>query len=261
MGRGPANSALNSESEEDFEGDKSMEAAGSQGRVMAAPPAWAASLRRGREEDDDYGQFAKVAKGAGKGGAAKDPEIMKQLVKLLSTLVLVNAMQMREVCGTIYNTYELDIKLKLVGEMQTASTNYGELVKDNPKHELGPPFLHTWTAMIMQLCKEKLPDKAGKVLLAYWNDKVSKVARPLLEEEVRYCRVRVNKGDGKKEASRCRVQFALSHDCFHTETPGDPSLHMALQQALTSLGAIRKIGPAPKGPLEREVSRLLEKIG
>jgi len=86
------------------------------------------------------------------------------------------------------------------------------------------------------------------------------VERQQLEQEVRYCRLSDNRGDGKKEVKTARIQLALARDCFHQPPgaqPEDLSIHRALEEALIAVGGKKKVGLPPKGPPEREVSRIL----
>ena len=232
---------------------------------MAAPPPWSAGTQRRRsrdeeDDDDEMGGLRKLAKSRGKGGKKDKEELIEDMVKLLGKLILTNSMQIREVCGVVYNTYELDLKLDIMTAMKEANKKYHENTKDNPTHELGPPYLHTWTALIKTLAEEtKLQQASRKAMVHYWNSKVTKVPPMQLADEVKYCRIRENKGDGKKAATKGRLQFALSHDSQHTDMDGK-TLAMALDEALLTLGATRKVGTAPRGPLEREISKLLDKM-
>ena len=227
---------------------------GSKGDVEMEPaPAWAVTTGNKRVGGDLQG-LAKQARGG-------DDKAIKQMVKMLAKLVLANSNQLREVMGTVWNTFELDVAKPVVVKIKEVNAAYFQQTKDNPKHQLGPPFLHTWTALVQTMCTDKeVPQEAKATVLDYWNKKVTKVDRLQLEQEVRYCRLRDNKGDGKSDVKKVRLQFALAHDCFHGEG-NKISIHEALNKGLLAMGAIRRVGPPPRGPLEREVMKMLEQWG
>lgn len=200
------------------------------------------------------------------------------MVVLLTKLVLINSTQIRELFGTVYSTYEVDGASGLAMAMKEAGNRYYEEVNDNPGHTLGLPFLHVWLALVQLLCMnvpQEMSVVGGMALRGYWNQRVTKVPRESLEEEVRYCRLKANgvpkskkKEQGGGEASqsaqamvsggKARVQYALSHRALHPMEGEGASLQDALEEAIRLLGGRRLVGAPPKGPLEREVARLVE---
>ena len=71
-------------------------------------------------------------------------------------------------------------------------------------------------------------------------------------EHVRHCRVRqTHKVESKDE--RMRLNFVVDGEF--------KQLEKILIQYFVAIGAERKLGPAPRGALEREASRLLEQLG
>lgn len=159
--------------------------------------------------------------------------------------------------------------------MKEAGSRYYEEVKDNPGHSLGPPFLHVWLALIQHLCMHMPQDMSAGVAAAlrgFWDDRVTKVPRESLEKEVRYCRLKINgapkaknNGDGASQSSqsravvgKARVQYVLSHKAPHPAAGEGASLQGALEESVRLLGGRRLVDAPPKGPLEREVARLVE---
>ena len=89
--------------------------------------------------------------------------------------------------------------------------------------------------------------------LEYWNKEVTKRDQLSLGQDVRLCRARKPKKKemkGSKDLKDLvRVQFAI--DTSHL------ALELCLIKIFEKHGGIRKFGPAPKGHLEREASKLL----
>ena len=76
-----------------------------------------------------------------------------------------------------------------------------------------------------------------------------------LVEQIKVCRAKKTKPKGKgKEQIKIQLAMANNHS-------GAEKLEEAIKVVLAGLGgASRKIGPAPRGVLEREASRLLGKM-
>ena len=89
------------------------------------------------------------------------------------------------------------------------------------------------------------------VLRQYWESSVLKSAPVQLVSHVRYCRAKpCRKVEGKEGWTR--IVFCLDPITFPLEG--------ALEAALRLQKGVRKFGPAPRGPLEREAARLLTQM-
>ena len=89
------------------------------------------------------------------------------------------------------------------------------------------------------------------VLKSYWESNVVKNAPVQLAAHVRHCRAKpCKKIEGKEGWTR--IVFCLD--------PVTLPLEGAVEAALQLLKGVRKHGPAPRGPLEREASRLLTQM-
>jgi hypothetical protein len=220
-------------------------------------PAWALSLaskgkRKGEEEEEGKGsqgaQAVKQARGRAHGGSLGD--VHKELVKILTKLCLTNATEIRDISGVIYITYLVKKESSICEAMKEAGVKYDTAVQGNPTHNLGPPFLHVWIAMIKAMIQMKGMEEAHKELLTnYWNGTITKKGMEELVAEVKYCRL---KRTQKPEIMK--VQYSLT---IAAEYQG---MGKAIAAAWKLEKGEVKIGPAPRGILEREARRLLMKL-
>ena len=117
------------------------------------------------------------------------------------------------------------------------------------RSQLGPPYVHVWVAFLRSLAatRELAPEHVA-VLTSYWESKLVKSAPVQLAAHVRHCRAQpCKKIEGKEGWTR--IVFCLDLVTFPLEG--------ALEAALQLQKGVRKHGPAPRGPLKREASRLL----
>jgi hypothetical protein len=228
--------------------------------MMIEEPAWALSLvskgkrlRKGEEEEDKGSQGAAgsaVKQARARTGGGSIGEVHKELVKILTKLCLTNATEIRDISGVIYITYLVKKESSIVEAMKEAGVKYDGAVQGNPTHNLGPPFLHVWIAMIKSMIQLKDMEEAQKeLLLKYWNGTIMKKGMEELISEVKYCRL---KRTQKPEIMK--VQYSLT---IEAEFAG---MGKAIAAAWKIEKAEPKIGPAPRGILEREARRLLMKL-
>ena len=93
------------------------------------------------------------------------------------------------------------------------------------------------------------------IIVEYWNTVVTKKPMEELVDQIKVCRAKKTKPKGKgKEQIKIQLAMAGNHN-------GAVKLEEAIKIVMAGLGgATRKVGPAPRGVLEREASRLLGKL-
>ena len=112
--------------------------------------------------------------------------------------------------------------------------------------------MHVWVAFLRSLAatRELAPEHVA-ALKSYWESNVVKSAPVQLAAHVRHCRAKpCKKIEGKEGWTR--IVFCLDPITFLLEG--------ALEAALRLQKGVRKFGPAPRGPLEREAARLLTQM-
>ena len=205
-----------------------------------------------------------VSEAKGKAKGKNDRDLLEALVGVLGRLVLINSADIRELCGACYYTFLVPEECGLAKAMMEAGEEYNSKVKamkeqKNEKGDedntdlasLGPPFLHVWAALVEHLAKEGSNSAHDReIFIKYWNERVTKLELDDLGNDVRLCRIRRPQRQGKDK--RARLQFALD-----TRVAG---IEDSLVRAVKAQGGVRKVGPAPRGNLEREAKRLLEKM-
>ena len=216
-------------------------------------PAW--GKRKSEEAPQSQGRRA-VAEGG------SEREVLPRLVDVLATLSLVNAAELRDLTSTVFKTYLVPSSENVAEAMAEAGRLYHDsagAVKNKPEAEradaqeqLGPPFVHLWVAFLRSLASTKeLGAEHVTVLKQYWENTVLKSAPVQLVSHVRYCRAKpCRKVEGKEGWTR--IVFCLDPITF--------SLEGAQEAALRLQKGVRKFGPAPRGPLEREAARLLTQM-
>ena len=178
----------------------------------------------------------------------------------LATLSLVNAAELRELTATVFKTYPVSMlerawpqqwqrRVDSTTNPAGANKNKPEAERADAQEQLGPPYVHVWVAFLRSLAATRgLAPEHVAVLKSYWESNVMKSAPVQLAAHVRHCRAKpCKKIEGKEGWTR--IVFCLD--------PVTLSLEGALEAALQLQKGVRKHGPAPRGPLEREASRLL----
>ena len=191
------------------------------------------------------------------GGNERD--VVRHVVDVLTTLSLVNA---AELTATVYKTYLVPCSEPVDEAMAEAGRRHQEAagaIKNKPEAEraeaheqLGPPYLHVWVAFFCNLVATKgLAAEHVSTVKTCWESNMVKSASVELASRVRHCRAKpCQKIEGKEGWMR-------SVFCLDTVTL---PLEEALDAALRLQKGVRNHDPAPRGPLEREASRLLTQM-
>ena len=231
-------------------------------------PAWAATARKRALTQVDSAESSRrrleeeVASEASAGGGSKE-EIMQRLVKILTRLSLSNAHMLREVCAVTFYTFLLDAKSGIAVAATEAGKEYHERAQEIGKlngperakavEEQGPPYVHVWARVVQAAAAtEGLGANQLQAMRTYWETTVVQATTAQqLGEQVRHCKCRPTR---KKEGKPNLVRLVFAIDAQF------PDLEKALIAAVVKQGGIRKMGPAPKGPLEREAEKLLKRL-
>jgi hypothetical protein len=181
------------------------------------------------------------------------PALQHNIISLLVSLAVVGARTLRELTGVVFVTYLIDSSTELVKQMAREGQKYYEATVGVQDHQLGPPHVHIWAAMVK--CLRSLattPPSAMILLNAYWDNTIMLVDRQELEEEVKYCRVRKC-----WQRSLSRLQFSLS-PMARTISPGmTMTMEQAISMSIKEAGGTRKRGAPPRSAMEREAEKLL----
>ena len=186
--------------------------------------------------------------GVAEGGSER--EVLRRLVDVLATLSLVNAAELRDLTENVAEA--MAEAGRLYHDSAGAIKNKPEAERADAQEQLGPLFVYVWVAFLRSLASTKeLGAEHVAVLRQYWENSVLKSAPVQLVSHVRYCRAKpCRKVEGKEGWTR--IVFCLDPITFPLEG--------ALEAALRLQKGVRKFGPAPRGPLEREAARLLTQM-
>ena len=201
-----------------------------------------------------------VRQAVAEGGNERD--VIRRKVDVLTTLSLVNAAELRELTATVFKTYLVPCSEPVAEAVAEAGRRHQEAagaIKNKPEAEraeaheqLGPPFVYVWVAFLCNLAATKgLTAEDVLMVKTCWESNMVKSASVELASRVRHCRVKpCQKIEGKEGWMR-------SVFCLDTVTL---PLEEALDAALRLQKGVRNYDPPPRGPLEREASRLLTQM-
>ena len=216
------------------------------------------------------------AKGeAKKMGKQGEKDVLEQLVIILAQLSLANSAELREITGMLVVTYLVPIESKVATACLVAGKDYQELVtelratKDDIKkkreagevmedaEELGAP--HVSIAMQGILCLirdvEVLDDLKAEVK-QWWLSRIQGKSEMEVKQEIQMWKLRKpQKGKPVKLGKGVKGEYAKVNFSFSNNHVGD-----MICKALEAIGGIRKTGAAPRGWLERESMKLLDRF-
>ena len=229
-------------------------------------PDWfqkgAASSGLPAKREGDVVQQA-AAKAARKGG-----DVLEELVEIQAKLVLVNAREVASLCGTKYVTYLLPPDSSIAAAGLEANKAYDAKVQklkaDKEQDDtvdtgsLGPPHLHVWTAVVLALAQTEQSVERRTDYKRYWDEVIMQLPVLQLGEHIRYFRIRAPKGK-EKEAKKKKPMVKLVY-AFNVEGSPFTNLMPIFKASVDAPKGDRKVGPAPRGSLERDAQRLLIKF-
>ncbi|CAK0881578.1 unnamed protein product [Prorocentrum cordatum] len=222
---------------------------------MGAAPAWmlpAAPASQAAGNGDRWRKMACLHEQAeaAKGGA------LKALVAILARWALGGAAELGELRVVVVVPFLAPSEAPVIIAAAAAAKAYHEEAKcrksEHNDAPMGPPFARVWMAMIRAVGHSaECPEAAEGSLGNSWADFIMNSEIETVANSVRACRVRpTRKQDGKQ--SMHRVAFAVGSSRGH--------LGAALTSYFIMVKDVRKHGAAPKGALERDAQKLLDKL-
>lgn len=231
---------------------------------LSAPGGADESSEREAKRSRAGGQTAATGHGAGRGGAAGAE---RHLVQLVAKLTLQTAQVNRDLVATTVVTYLVKADSPMATAGKKAAQNYSDSVRGRADHPYGPPSIHIWPAFVTALRDlATTPPKHKDTLTQY----LGWLATPTLDmadlaQHIRLCYLKKT-----YRADKMKLMYALAEyvvDPADPETltevpplPPPPALTMverALQCSLRAAGAEQKLGRAPAGELERQISKMI----
>lgn len=170
----------------------------------------------------------------------------KQLLKLLVKMNLKMAQEMRTVSSAVFEVYLLKAESIEIQRLNTEMVRYTEATKGKPGHQLGPPHIWAYGALLAALesrGKEVGAKTASEVAELY--KQYGEIDEDMKNDWIKVCRV-------EKVYAKDMRRLLLS---YGTDMPGKRTV----AQALVQTGAVRKTGRAPEGGMEVALQQWLEK--
>lgn len=222
-----------------------------------------------------------AANDSGKRKPAKR-DILEQLIVILARLVLQNTAELREVTGILFETALVPIDNPLAVYSLAAGQEFQSMLQEQRERkegqqdseeegeqkameedELPIPFLHIATTAIHQtlsdpeleakLAKYPGAPQAVQELKTTYEEMLADCSEEQMLEIVKVWRSKRPQRQGKTKGVQGKyVKFTLSLA---------PRLASSVKKFITATGGIYKPGKAPRGWLEREASKLLNKFG
>ena len=198
----------------------------------AGKPASSSSGPATKAEDQmDVEEPGKMGKGRGKAG--KDKDILHALVRS----ALSSQQNARTVNGLLIDMWVVKSVDKVAISMMEQGSDYAATVKGGER-DLGPPSIWVFGGMLKTLAED---DEA-------------------IKKDVE-CYEKLTVDEKQEHIGHCRIDRMYSADLKRlTMHIAGRNLNARIEAALKKRGADKKVGRAPKGPLERELERHLEAL-
>ena len=182
-----------------------------------------------------------------------------QIVDLTARLTLTLAREQAELASAILQTWEIGTKSGLAQAGLQAGQAYNDEAQDLRRRagegeqvdtaSLGSPHIRVWTEVVNYMGRTFDPGAERDYLEKYYKEIILSGSAEKVADSIPIFRVRKNKGKEGGATEKCRFQFQVKAT--------DTQLETIIVRALRKEGAIRKIGSAPRGALERELGRLV----
>eukprot|EP00974_Lingulodinium_polyedra_P054127 5204315-Lingulodinium_polyedra.AAC.1 len=115
--------------------------------------------------------------------------------------------------------------------------------------DAGAPFLTVWVAVAKYMAA-KSEGESKECFTRYWKERVMKVEKEELQNDVWHFRFKKNRGKETKKKAEGRFFFKFNHNAENQVVPV-AKLEQFFKVQLAKEGAQRKCGAAPRGPLGR----------
>ena len=226
--------------------------------VFAQGPSWTGKRNMTAAQNDPLSKKGKSkGKGAGKG---KDTDRLEQMAVATAKLVMVVAKDVQDLQATVYETWELNAEKPLAVAATTAGQRYDADAKElKERHAvdsnvdtaaLGPPHLVVAASVIKDLATLVGPEEKT-VLEEFWKTVVCKEDSATLGECITHFQTKKNKQPHQKQE---KVRLIFSFD-LHVKNMS--IVKGIMVREIQKEGGQRKVGSAPRGPLQRELNRLV----
>ncbi|CAK0841260.1 unnamed protein product [Prorocentrum cordatum] len=196
--------------------------------------------------------------GSEAGGGGSKQAVLERMMKVLAALALTQAAELRDLIAAVYFTFLIPSDASIAVAMKKAGQDYhaqAKLLKSGGGggHDiLGPPFLHVFKALLQAAHEVAgLTGQHREMIAEFWANRVLKEELFALAEQIRHCRIRDTR---KKENAKDMMRITI---CFSSQWK---DLEVAVVSAIKKENGVLKIGPPPRGPLEREASKLLDEL-
>ncbi len=170
---------------------------------------------------------------------------LENLLSALLKLSLMTAENTRDIMGAIFLTFAIPTDGKLCKKLvEIGQCYHNQAVGKRPEeHNLGPPYVHLWAAII-QICYEETKDEEmKKELKLYWETVIISKTKEELADVVQFTRLRKEgkkgKGGGKKGRAKAKAKAKVE--------PSQASQPPAKSQKRDSKGS-----PLPGGEMEED---------
>lgn len=194
------------------------------------------------------------------GGVGHGQANLNQITDLTARLTLTVAREQAEMAAAVISTWELPVAAGIATSALGAGRAYNDDAQalhqrakngeDVDLGSLGSPHVRVWTETCAYLGKTLGEGAELTMITAHYRDVIMKQENEQLADIIPVFRVRRNKGkDGGGGQEKCRFQFKFGADGHQIQT--------ILTNQLKKEGAVRKLGSAPRGALERELGRLV----
>ena len=228
-------------------------------------PQWAGGKRGGAAVEDPA---AKQHKGASKGtaqGARFRDDGWRAMALCTAKLTLAVAREQAHLAAAVYETWELRTDAPLADAGIQAGQEYNARAKElHEQHEvdasvdlaqLGPPHLVV-VAKTFQVLGTKVSQEDTPTLANFFAQVVRHENPAVLGECVPHYQVKKNKQKSAKGPEKCRIIFSMATYDQHARAIRD-----MLVKEIVKEGGQKKLGAAPRGALERELTRAVNKEG
>ena len=229
-----------------------------------------------RREDEPKAarRVLKEAKQAAGGRGAKIPEILFQLVAILTRLCAQNSRDLAEVTGAVLSTYLIPEDHIIAQAAAEAGNEFNKWRKEGKKEESGseeedkrarpagqseqeePPLPHIHIAvscldaLLLEKGGSQKAQESRNLIKVWCEENVTSKEEDEIAAKIKVWRVRKPQKQSKTKGINGRyAKFVLA---------SPEGLEKHLKTYLLETGAVQKFGRPPRGYLEREATRLLQ---
>ena len=181
------------------------------------------------------------------------------MIDMTARLTLTLAREQAELAAAVLQTWEIGTETNIATTGLEAGRAYNDQAQDLNQREkggeqvdtaaLGSPHVKVWTEICAYLGKTIEAGASKTAVENYYRDKIMTGSAEIIGDSVPVFRVRRNKGKEGNGKDKCRFQFHFSAN--------DHTMATILINQLKKEGALKRIGSAPRGALERELGRMV----